>query len=106
MAQVLIASRLSDGRVVFLSGVEASGAAEWGLLLDSALLAEDESRAQELLAIGEAESARRQNVLDAYLIDVVQEDGRLRPTKFREEIRCLGPTIRLDLGKQSEGPEA
>jgi len=106
MAQVVIASRLSDGRVVFLAGVRSTGVADWALQLDAALLAEDEARAQELLAIGEAEAARRQTIIDPYLIDVAEEGGRLRPTKYREVIRCLGPTIRLDLGKQAEGPEA
>jgi hypothetical protein len=106
MAQVLIASRLSDGLVVFLAGVQSSGAAEWALHLDSALVVEDDARAKELLAVGEAEAARRQTILDPYLIEVVEEQGRLRPTKYREVIRCLGPTIRLDLGKQAEGPEA
>ena len=106
MAQVLIASRLSDGLVVFLSGVGTGGAADWALELDAATVAEDDTRAEELLAIGEAEARERQTVIDPYLIEVVEEAGRLRPTKYREVIRCLGPTIRQDLGKQAEGREA
>jgi hypothetical protein len=45
-------------------------------------------------------------VLDPYLIDVELDGGALRPTKYREAIRCLGPTNRQDLGKQSEGARA
>ena len=106
MAQVVIASRLSDGLVVFLKETTAPGSADWVLQLSDAEVADSDERAAELLAIGEAHAAKTQSVIDAYLIDVEEEGGELRPTKYREEIRCLGPTIRLDLGKQAEGPEA
>ena len=106
MAQVVIASRLSDGVVVFLKEAATPGSADWVLQLDSAELANSDDRASELLAIGEADAEKTHVIVDPYLIDVVEEDGRLRPTKYREAIRALGPTIRLDLGKQAEGPEA
>ena len=106
MAQVLIASRLSDGLVVFLKRVATPGSADWGLTLDSAEVAQSEERAGEMLRVGEADAAENQAIIDPYLIDVEEHEGRLRPTKFREVIRCLGPTIRLDLGKQADGPEA
>jgi len=106
MAQVVIASRLSDGRVVFLKEASTSGSAEWVLTLGAADIANAEGRANELLSIGEADAVENQAIIDPYLIDVEERDGELRPTKFREVIRCLGPTIRLDLGKQAEGPEA
>ncbi len=38
-----------------------------------------------------------------YAVGTTHEPG---VEKFREIIRCCGPTIRLDLGKQAEGPEA
>ena len=106
MAQVVIASRLSDGLVVFLKGAAASGAAEWVLELDAAETADDDARAAELLKLGEADAAENQVIIDPYLIDVEEQDGQLRPTKFREIIRCFGPTIRFDLGKQAERREA
>ena len=106
MARVVIASRLSDGLVVFLREAATAGSAEWVLQLAAAEIADTDERAAELLAIGEADAAKTQSVIDAYLIDVEEEDGQLRPTKYREVIRCLGPTIRRDLGKQAEGPEA
>lgn len=105
MTQVVIASRLSDGRVVFLKAT-TSGSAEWVLTLGAAEIADAEERANELLSIGEADAVENQVIIDPYLIDVEEHDGELRPTKYREVIRCLGPTIRLDLGKQAEGPEA
>jgi hypothetical protein len=106
MAQVVIASRLGDGLVVFLKEAAAGGSAEWVLRLDAAEVAENDARAAELLALGEADAEATHTVVDPYLIDVEEEGGRLRPTKFREAIRCLGPTIRQDLGKQAEGSEA
>jgi hypothetical protein len=107
MSQVVIASRLSDGLVVFLStdAGAASGRAEWKLRLEQATLADTEAHAEELLALGESDAAARHEVVDPYLIEVEESGGRLRPTKYREVIRCLGPTIRPDLGKQAEGPE-
>jgi hypothetical protein len=106
MSQIVIASRLSDGRVVFLSKQTAAGAVDWAPSLAEAEVASDDARAAELLAAGEADALAQHVVIDPYLIDVEEEGGSLRPTKYREVIRCLGPTIRLDLGKQAEGPEA
>jgi hypothetical protein len=40
-------------------------------------------------------------VVDVYAIDVAIEDGRIRPLVYRERIRAEGPSVRLDLGKQS-----
>jgi hypothetical protein len=103
--QIVIASRLSDGIVVFLSKASA-GSVEWAMHLEAAEVAADEARAAELLGLGEADVTARNEVVDPYLIDVEEQNGQLWPTKYREVIRCLGPTIRKDLGKQAEGPEA
>jgi hypothetical protein len=106
MSQVVIASDLADGRVVFLSRDARSGDVEWVRLLEDSAVAEDEARATQLLALGEADAEARHEVVDPYLIDVEERAGKLRPTKYREAIRCLGPTIRPDLGKQAQGPQA
>ena len=106
MSQIVIASRLADGRVVFLSAAGASGPPVWEALIGDATVAEDDARAAELLALGEADAGDRHEIVDPYLIDVERVDGELRPTKYREVIRCLGPTNRLDLGKQAEGAQA
>ncbi len=105
MGQVVIASRLSDGIVVFLAKASAESV-EWALQLEDAEVAADDARANEMLGFGEADIASRNKVMDPYLIDVEEQGGQLRPTKYREAIRCFGPTIRTDLGKQAEGPEA
>lgn len=102
--QIVIASRLTDGIVVFLS--TAGGGVNWGTRFEDAEVAADDARANELLALGETDAKASNSVVEPYLIDVEEQGGQLRPTKYREVIRCLGPTIRTDLGKQAEGPEA
>lgn len=106
MAQIVIASDLADGRVVFLAAGSKQGAVSWGRLIDESAVADDEETAAELLAWAEADAAARHEIVDPYLVDVERQEGGLRPTKYREEIRCLGPTIRRDLGKQAEGASA
>ena len=105
MAQVVIASRLSDGLVVFLREAATPGRADWVLEFTQAEIAESDSRAAELLAVGETDAAERHTIVDPYLIDVKEEGGAFRPTKYREAIRCFGPSIRLDLGKRAESAE-
>ena len=104
--QIVIANELGSGRVVFLAKGASSTGVAWAALIDDAEVAEDQARADEILALAEAEIAAKNEVMDAYLIDVAVESGGLRPTKYREEIRALGPTVRADLGKQSEGASA
>ncbi len=104
--QIVIASELSSGRVVFLAKGAEAGAVRWGRLIDEAEVASDAERAASLLALAEAEVAARHEVLDPYLIEVEVKAEGLRPTKYREVIRCLGPTVRPDLGKQTEGASA
>jgi hypothetical protein len=106
MAQIVIASRLGDGRVVFLAKGSAAGNVVWAPLIGDSELAADDATANELLSIGEADANECHLVVDPYLIDVEGEGEQLTPTKYREVIRCLGPTNRLDLGKQAEGGEA
>ncbi len=106
MAQIVIASHLGSGRVMFLAKGSTEGSVAWGGLIETSEVADDDARADALLALAEADANARHEVVDPYLIDVEEEGGRLRPTKYREAIRCLGPTIRQDLGKQAEGAEA
>ena len=106
MDQVVIANRLSDGVVVFLAAAPGSARGEWKLRLDEATIARDDARAAELEALGLASARERHEVIDPYLIEVEQTASGLRPTRYRELIRCLGPTVRMDLGKQAESREA
>jgi hypothetical protein len=56
---------------------------------------------EEIMQIAQ-ESESRQEVVDAYLVDVEAEHGTVRALHHREAIRAAGPTIRRDLGKQAE----
>ena len=76
------------------------------LRLDEASVASDDARAEELLAIGLASAKEQHAVIDPYLIEVERTPQGLRPTRYREVIRCMGPTVRSDLGKQSGAREA
>ena len=93
-AQVLTANRLLDGEAVFL------GVRGWVGDLDSATVAEDTGQAKALDALGKQSMAVNE-VVDAYLIDVVAGETGLRPVKLREYLRTVGPTVRTDLGKQA-----
>lgn len=105
MDQVVIANRLSDGIVVFLAAAPGSRRGEWKLRLSEASVARDDARAKELLELGLAAAKEAHQVIDPYLIEVEQTEEGLRPTLYRERIRCLGPTVRTDLGKQAEARE-
>ena len=97
MAQVVIANRLGDGRVVFLG---RNG--RWVEIIEESRIIESESEGEQSM-----ESARQaescQEVVNPYLIDVELEGSRVRPVLTRERIRAAGPTVRKDLGKQAEG---
>jgi hypothetical protein len=87
MPQLIIANKLDDGFVVFLT---ADGA--WSYDVADAALATVEAEAAELL--DQARAAERANVVvDPYLIDVRIENGRRIPTEYREYIRASGPTV-------------
>ena len=93
-AQVMTANRLLDGEVVFL------GAHGWVETIDRATVAITPEQAKALDALGRQAMAVNE-VVDAYLIEVAHEEGRLRPLKLREYLRTVGPSVRTDLGKQA-----
>lgn len=93
--QVVSANRLTDGLVVYLT--PAGG---WSERLADGHVATDDATADGLLTLAkQAEDGRA--VVDPYLIDVAEFDGELRPKKYREYIRAMGPSVRTDLGKQA-----
>ena len=95
--QVLTANRLGDGIAVFLTR-----AGEWSETIDGAALALEPQAAAALEA--RAKEAEKANlVTGSYLIDAERRDGHVRAAHIRERMRSLGPTVRLDLGKQAEG---
>ena len=84
---MIVANRLTDGRVVFL----AEGA-RWVESIDKGLVIESETQRPQLLEHAER-AVESGIVVDPYVIDVVVEDGRRRPLQLRESIRAFGPTV-------------
>ncbi|HQX84002.1 MAG: DUF2849 domain-containing protein [Rhizobiales bacterium] len=95
--QVMTANRLRDGEVVFLT---RSG--EWNEKIDEAVLAL-EPQATAALEARANEDVKATLVTGSYLFDAERVGGKIRALHMRERIRTLGPTVRLDLGKQAEG---
>jgi hypothetical protein len=93
--QVVSANRLTDGLVVYLTPQGG-----WSELLADGHIATDEATAQSIQDLAQQAVGDR-IVVDPYLIDVAEFDGELRPKKYREYIRAMGPSIRTDLGKQA-----
>jgi len=95
--KVLTANSLADGEVVFWK----SG--RWvERFADAELFSDPET--------GEVAEAHAKTlgteVVDAYLIDLMESEGLWAPLSYRERIRALGPTNHLHHGKQAEGGEA
>lgn len=91
----ITANRLRDGVVVFLG----AGGAWVESFAEAALLTEAE--ATTALAAAKAQAERDQFGVDLYAFEVETENGAALPVKMRERIRTLGPSVRLDLGKQA-----
>lgn len=85
--QTLTANRLGDGIVVYLADD-----GQWTEHMPHASIARSAEAGAKLLEIG-ARAAANQMVIDPYLIDVTEEDGRVQPVRLREAIRAEGPTV-------------
>lgn len=96
MPQVVIANRLGDGIVVFLGSDR-----RWVERVEGVSPAMSPEEAEKLLELA-LQAERDQEVVGPILADVEQRDGDWIPIKRREAIRAMGPTTRLDLGKQAE----
>jgi len=95
--QVMTANRLGDGLVVFL---QRSGT--WSEKIDDAVLAL-EPEATAALEARAALDVKANLVTGQYLFEATRVNGKIRADHIRERIRTLGPSVRLDLGKQAEG---
>ena len=95
--QVMTANRLRDGDVVFLT---RSGA--WSEKIDDAVLAL-EPLAIAALEARAADDVEATLITGQYLFDAERLEGKIRALHIRERMRTLGPTVRLDLGKQADG---
>ena len=98
--KVLTANHLLSGEVVFLSEGEL-----WTPKIGEALIAESDEEESWLEKAGQR-ALSSQIIVEPYLIDVVHDGGKIEPVRLREQIRTLGPTVRLDLGKQAEARQA
>ena len=88
---VLTANRLRDGRVVYLA---ADGA--WTDRLSAARVARTDAEREVLESVGD-DAVTARHVNDPYPIEVRDDGGCVRPTRYREAIRALGPSI-FDVG--------
>jgi hypothetical protein len=84
--QIVTANRLIDGSVVYFT-LEGT----WSPWIAEARAMNREQTANAVLALGFA-SVGRNEVIDPYLIDVVQEAATIKPVRYREAIRAKGPS--------------
>jgi hypothetical protein len=91
---MIIASRLSDGAVVFLGEDET-----WTTSIDGGAVAEDASGGERLLSVAKEHEAGCL-VTDPYLIDIEVDASRRRPVSIREAIRAFGPTVKTYAGAE------
>src|SRR5580698_1082030 len=92
--QVLTASRLRDGAVVYWR------AGAWIDVFADADVFVEKADADAALAAAQ-EFVKAREVVSPYLFAVRDEDGVLRAVEEREIVRSEGPSVRRDLGKQS-----
>ena len=97
MPDVITASRLADGVVVFQSADE-----RWSEDFNRAAVRPDAGATKAALARAQ-EDERRNLVVDPYAVAVEIRNGHVVPKALREAIRAAGPTVRRDLGKQAAG---
>ncbi|NWJ23048.1 DUF2849 domain-containing protein [Rhizobium sp. RM] len=90
--KVLTANRLDDGIAVWL---DANG--EWTENLQNSLVARHAEAIASLEEIGKRDFSANK-VVDVNIVDVVEENGRLWPTRLRERIRAAGPTVQYATG--------
>ncbi len=57
--------------------------------------------AADRLEVEAVQGMKRQEVVDAYLIDVDVKNGVPVPRHFRERFKTLGPSVHPELGKQA-----
>jgi hypothetical protein len=94
--QAMTANRLVDGIVVFLA---EDGS--WSERAQDCRIARTADEAAALTAVAEA-AATAGVVVGPYLMEVVVTPQGAVPAKLRERIRALGPSVRVDVGKQAE----
>ena len=98
MPWVVIANRLRDGIVVFLGP-----GGDWVERIAESRLARSEPEGEQMMELARRAESEQQ-VLGPDLIAVEERGLAIVPSRRREAIRALGPSVRRDLGKQAEDP--
>lgn len=93
--KVITANRLLDGEVVWLGQ-----GGDWVETLAGAKVLEGKDEVAAEMEVAKKAIADRL-VVEAYEMDVKDEDGRLVPVRYREVIRAAGPTVLPQFGKQA-----
>ena len=97
--QMIIASRLTDGRVVFMGD-----GGEWVESIQDGVVLENDTDAVRLMSMAR-QSALGNIVVDPYFIDVVFDKGnkthRVVLAHVREAIRAFGPSVRTELARRA-----
>ncbi|WP_281299878.1 MULTISPECIES: DUF2849 domain-containing protein [unclassified Iodidimonas] len=97
-SQMISANDLWTGQVVFLT--RAGG---WTTDPARAALSESAEDSEALLDLAAQSNARAEVELVHLIAASLRHDGTPWPSRNREDIRALGPTVRRDLGYQAEG---
>jgi hypothetical protein len=92
--QILTANALRQGDVVYWKD------GSWVLDIAEAQIFPTPAAADAALAASQT-SVTDNRVVNPYLFEVREENGKVRPVKEREIIRALGPSVRTDTGKQA-----
>jgi hypothetical protein len=88
---VLTANRLGDGTIVYL---DFEGA--WNENIAEAAVANSPDEVRALEDRGTYDSAHNL-VVEPYLIEIRELEGRIEPIRYRERVRAGGPTILNDV---------
>ena len=93
--QVVTASRLRDGRAVYLTT-----GGTWSEKIAGSLVSTNEDDNAAMLATAQ-EAADAQFIVDPYLVDVTLDDALPTPVTMREKMRATGPSVTY-VANQSE----
>jgi len=94
--EIVSGNRLTDGAVVYLSNT-----GDWVEKIEDAAVAANESERAGLEDLANG-GISTQQVAGWEFAEITEEAGVRKAIKNIQYIRSLGPTVRLDLGKQAD----
>ena len=92
--KIITANKVKNGAVVYLS------ADKWSEHINDSAISSSEKEEKKLEEKAK-KSVETQVVIDPYLIEVIQKNGNIVPTRYRELIRAKGPTTDPKLKKNN-----